>query len=95
MNAVSFKSVMEEVIISYYHSLSGNNIFQQDGARYYTASSVLFFLEGQGVEVMEWPPQFPNLNLIEAVWTMLDKITDKKMKDTHFYQDLERGVHEE
>jgi len=95
MNAVSFKSVMEEVIISYYHSLSGNNIFQQDGARYYTASSVLSLLEGQGVEVMEWPPQFPNLNLIETVWTMLDKIIDKQMKDTHFYQDLERVVQEE
>ena len=44
---------------------------------------------------MKWPPQSSNLNLIEAVWTMLNKIIDKQMKDTHFYQDLERVVQEE
>ena len=95
MNAASFKSVMEEVMIPYYHSLSGHNIFQQDGARYHTAHSVLSFLKDQGVEVMKWPPQSPDLNPIEAVWNMLNISIDKQMKDTHSYQELERVVQEE
>ena len=49
MNTASFKSVMEEVMIPYYNSLSGHYIFQQDGATYHTARSVLSFLEDQGV----------------------------------------------
>ena len=95
MNAASFKSVMEEVMIPYYNSLSGHNIFQQYGARYHTAHSVLSFLKDQGVEVMKWPPQSPDLNPIEAVWNMLNISIDKQMKDTHSYQELERVVQEE
>ena len=45
VNAASFKSVMEEAMIPYYNSLSGYYIFQQYGATYHTARSVLFFLE--------------------------------------------------
>ena len=94
MNAAFYKSVMEEVMVSYYHSLFGHNIFQQDGARYHTARSILSFLEGQGVEVMKWPPQSSNLNPIEPVWNMLNKRIDQKMKDTHSYQELKRVVQE-
>ena len=95
MNTASFKSVMEEVMIPYYNSLSGHYIFQQDGAQYHTARSVLSFLEDQGVEVMKWPSQSPDLNPIEHIWKMLNEMIDKRMKDTHSYQELERVVQEE
>ena len=95
MNTASFKSVMEEVMIPYYNSLSGHYIFQQDGATYHTARSVLSFLEDQGVEVMKWPSQSPDLNPIEHIWKMLNEMIDKRMKDTHSYQELERVVQEE
>ena len=86
---------MKEIMIIYYHRLFDHTIFQQDGARYHTAHSVLSFLKDQGVEVMKWPPQSPDLNPIEAVWNMLNISIDKQMKGTHSYQELERVVQEE
>ena len=95
MNTAFFKSVMEEVIIPYYNSFFVYYIFQQDGATCHTARNILSFLKDQGVEVMQWPSQSPNLNPIEHIWKILNEMIDKRMKDTYSYQELERVVQEE
>ena len=55
--------------------------FQQDNDPKYTANKVKRYLkskEDQGVlELMEWPPQSPDLNIIEAIWDHLDRKTTK------------------
>ena len=46
-------------------------IFRQDNAPCHKAKTVLSFLEEEGITIMKWPPQTPDMNLIENVWKMI------------------------
>ncbi len=41
----------------------------QDNARCHKANDILEFLKENHVPVMEWPAQWPDLNLIENLWS--------------------------
>ena len=49
----------------------------RDNAPYHKATCVLEFLEENRVPIMEWPPQLPDLNPMENLWTDLK---------THFHK---------
>jgi DDE superfamily endonuclease len=43
----------------------------QDNASIHTAKVITNWFKEQGIEVVEWPPISPDLNLIEYVWACL------------------------
>lgn len=57
----------------------------QDNARIHTARLVKRWLREMGVEVLEWPPFSPDLDLIENIWPHLKDGLYKAKPDIENY----------
>ena len=66
---------------------SNNFIFQQDNAPIHKAKKTIKYFEDSNIELLEWPPQSPDLNPIENIWALLDKnitIENRRNRDEFF-----------
>jgi len=63
----NFPTLTKSPLCFKYHRL----IYQQDGTTAHTAESTKSYFKEREIEVLDWPVQSPNLNLIESVWSKL------------------------
>lgn len=70
----------------------GSFIFQQDNDPKHTSRTAKQFFQEKSMEVMEWPPQSPDLNPIEHLWAILDtKIPmESRTNVTTFWEAMQR-----
>lgn len=73
----------------------GDVVFQQDNDPKHTSQKAQACLEELGLEVLEWPPQFPDLNPIEQAWTYLERRLGKYPTPPAGIEELWRRVQEE
>jgi transposase len=57
-------------------------IFQQDNAKAHKAASVLKYFEEWGYEVLDWPPQSPDLSP-KNIWNVMKIRLKAETKTTH------------
>jgi transposase len=72
MNSAEYISVLKEQLIPEFirakNAIPGTWRLMQDIASCHTAGATKAFLRRKRVEMIEWPPYSPDLNLIENLW---------------------------
>jgi transposase len=68
-------------------------IFQQDNAPAHKSRRTMAWFAQHGIEVMWWPPQSPDLNIIENAWSYLKQQLEKHRIKT--MEELWTAVQEE
>jgi len=68
-------------------------VFQQDGAPCHTAKKVSKWFKDNGIQVLEWPGQSPDMNPIENLWRILKiRVSEKHAKSLDDLRDIIKTV---
>ena len=81
MSQVSKQAAWQRPSLDYYGKTPSDVRFQQDRATPHTSTPTKRWFSNNGFnldEIMDWPPQSPDLNPIEHLWDHLDTQIRKK-----------------
>lgn len=85
VNSQKYQDLLKDYLlpsIPALQSTEGEFIFQQDGATCHTAKTSMQWMAQNGVPVITWPPNSPDISPIEALWGHMKKELSKSPAKT-------------
>lgn len=77
-NSDGYIKLLQESIVPMIKLNFGSDVsFQEDNSPVHKARKVKQFMKDSNIEVLDWPPKSPDLNIVEDVWKWIsDKVYD-------------------
>jgi transposase len=77
LNSQKYIEIIEEYLIPEINQLTIPIMFMQDNARPHTSKFTLNFMSDKNINLLNWPPQSPDMNPIENIWGIIkQKLND-------------------
>ena len=79
INASVYKELLRQHTLPHLHKGTVETpIFMQYNAPCHKTKTLLNFLEAEGIAVMKWPPESPDMNILKNVWKIIgDKSSEQ------------------
>jgi hypothetical protein len=84
VNRWAYIGILEDGLLDAYqevHDTIGDPVFQQYNAKIHTAADTMQWFEEHNIQIMEWPPNSPDLNPNEHCWKRLKEKLHERYPD--------------